>query len=84
MDSLLKSVKIILGGKCRIAAPVIHALGIYVVDQPDGQQFKVSYRKPELDAPQEEQRRGHFPLSRAKFFLASTSVRTFRISKNAV
>lgn len=50
----------------------------HIIDQPDGQQVEIGYADTELHTAQHEERGGHYPLTFARFFLASTSVWTFR------
>src|SRR5699024_4831375 len=72
-----ESIKILLRSHYRIFMLIIPAFYIHIIHHPDGQQIQVPDRQPQLHAPQEEQGRCHFPVSRTKFFLACTSVWVF-------
>ena len=61
-----------------ILAIVVAAFGIHVIDHADGEQIEVTDADPQLDAAQQKERGGHFPLCAMKFFLDATSVSTFK------
>lgn len=64
-----ESVKVLLDSDFLIAfVLVIPALSVHIIDHPDGDQIEVTQRQPQLYAAEQEQRRGHFPVSWAKFF----------------
>ena len=75
---LLKFVKVSLRSQFSIGILVVLPLCEHVVDQPDGQQVEVGDADTELHTAQHEERGGHYPLTFVRFFLASTSVCTFR------
>ena len=71
-------VHISLTCKLFIRIVVVRALGEHIVDQTDREQIKIADTDAQLDTPEHEQRRCHFPLTAARFFLASTCVCTFK------
>ena len=73
----LEPVKVSLRCQLLIRILIVLPLCEHVIDQPDGQQVEVGYADAELHTAQHEERGGHYPLTFARFFLASTSVCTF-------
>ena len=65
----------------RLRTRIIPAFHIHIIHYPDSKQIQISDRKPQLHAPKQEQRRCHWPVCWAKFFLASASVLTFSPQK---
>lgn len=65
----LKPVEIFLCRQGRVLAVIVQMLGKNVVDHAHRQQVEVPEGQPDLQTAEQEQRRGHFPVSRAKFFL---------------
>lgn len=76
-DSFLKHVHIVLRRELLIGVAVILALDHHLLHHPNREQVKVLDTKPQLDTAEHEQGRCHFPLTFARFFLASTVVCTF-------
>lgn len=68
-ELLLETVHIFLGRQGRILEVIVEMLRKNVVDHAHRQQVEVPEGRPDLQTAEQEQRRGHFPVSRAKFFL---------------
>lgn len=66
---LLETVEIFLCRQGRVLAVIVEMLRENVVDHAHRQQVEVPEGQPDLQTAEQEQRRGHFPVSRAKFFL---------------
>lgn len=65
----LKPVEIFLRCQRRVLAVIVQMFRKNVVDHAHRQQVEVPEGQPDLQTAEQEQRRGHFPVSRAKFFL---------------
>ena len=64
-----KTVEIFLGRQGCVLTVIVEMLRENVVDHAHRQQVEVPEGQPDLQTAEQEQRRGHFPVSRAKFFL---------------
>ena len=65
----LEPVEIFLRRQSRVFAVIVQLFRENVVDHAHCQQVEVPEGQPDLQTAEQEQRRGHFPVSRAKFFL---------------
>lgn len=77
INQISEPIHIRLRPQLTVSIPVIHLLRIHIIHQPDRQKLRIRHRQPQLHTPKQKQRRGHLPLCKAKFFLASASVCTF-------
>ena len=77
LSKWLKGVHLRLRSDFRVIVAVVIAFDVHIVDEPDRQQVQVADGYAELDAAQQEQRRGHPPFGSGPFFLAVDCVCTF-------
>ena len=81
-----KDVEIVLRGELLIGAfrTVIAAFNEHVIDEADGQKVQIPDADAKLNTPEQKQRRRHFPVSRAEFFLLSASDFTFSPQRSMI
>ena len=68
-EFVLEAVEILLCCQRCILAVIVQMLRKNIVDHARRQQVEVPEGQPDLQTAEQEQRCGHFPVSRAKFFL---------------